>query len=386
MKTFITFNLFIAFGIMKCMKALLIVMVTTNSVCTGSCSKDTELIANQPEIAINEKSKEAEKTDTEKDSYENKGESDGSTESGQGAEGQPQQEPIMKSVEKIQIFPNDHALKKSISNKPVDKNSEAILTHIDKNISTFPDFGSGTWKGEPIGIPFTVVGKNQPKIPVTFRGNATDANYGHESEKGPFPIPLNAPVEAKFAMDGHVITVDVDNGMLYELYNAEQSGAGWVASSAAVFDLNSKEMRPEGWTSADAAGLPIFPLLVRYEETQTGEIDHPIRFVLERSKIYEGYVHPANHLIAGKKRDNLLPMGGRLRLKADFDISSFSATNQVILRAMKKYGLILADVGVNMYLKGAPHEKWDNNDLRELKKVKVSNFEVIELVEIKIRD
>ncbi|MGB6154169.1 MAG: hypothetical protein WBG48_19455, partial [Pricia sp.] len=180
--------------------------------------------------------------------------------------------------------------------------------------------------------------------------------------------------------------VDVDNGMLYELFNAEQSGEGWSASSAAVFNLNTIDFRPDGWTSADASGLPIFPLLIRYDEIRTGEIDHAIRFSLSRSKIYEGYVHPARHLISGEKWDGLLPFGGRLRLKPDFDISSYSQTNQTILRAMKKHGLILADVGRNMFLKGSPHENWDNYDLKELRNIKVSDFEVIELGEIKTRD
>ncbi len=223
------------------------------------------------------------------------------------------------------------------------------------------------------------VGSSQPKVPIVFRGNGKGGNHGDESDQGPFPIPLDAPVEAKFAYDSHVIAIDVDNGMLYELYNAEQSGDGWSTSSAAVFNLNTTEFRPDGWTSADASGLPIFPLLIRYDEVRTGEIDHAIRFSLERSKIYEGYVHPARHLIAGEKWDGLLPFGGRLRLKADFDISSISQTNQIILRAMKKYGLILADVGRSMFLKGGPHEDWDNYDLKEIRKIKVSDFEVIEL-------
>lgn len=383
---------------MKCMKSLMIFLIATNSIYMGSCSKDLELVPDLQEISEKWESKDLGKTAKKKKKSKNREESEEASEDELaqtvGEEEQPQQPPQEQqpsqeqqpqSVEEIQIFPKDHPLNRVISQRPVAENSEAILAHIGFDVGLFADFGSGTWEGEPIGIPFVVVGGDQPKVPITFRSNATDGNYGHESDKGPFPIPLDATVEAKFTSDGHVITIDVDNGMLYELYNAEQSGDGWQASSAAAFDLNSTEMRPAGWTSADAAGLPIFPLLIRYEEVQKGEIDHPIRFVLDRSKIYEGYVHPASHMISGKKEDNLLPMGGRLRLKSDFDISAFSHTNQIILRAMKKYGLILADAGVNMFLKGSPNENWNNADLRELKKVIVSDFEVVELGTITTR-
>ncbi|TGV04135.1 hypothetical protein [Flavivirga rizhaonensis] len=290
------------------------------------------------------------------------------------------------SVENIQIFPVAHPLNMDISSGPVDVNSDLIINNIGINKGLFPDFGSGEWEGAPIGIPYVSVDGSQSKVSITFRANNYDENYGGESDQGSFPIPLNAPIEGNGAGDSHVISVDVENGMLYELYNASQEGDGFEASSAAVFDLKKTEFRPDGWTSADAAGLPIFPLLVRYPEIEKGVIDHPIRFTITRSKIYEGYVHPARHLVSGNTSDELLPFGGRLRLKADYDISGFSETNQIILTAMKKYGLMLADVGSDMFITGAPHEKWDNDDLKKLKQVTLDNFEVIELGTITLKN
>lgn len=292
----------------------------------------------------------------------------------------------INDIENIQIFPANHPLNLDISNSPVDANSDLIINNIGANKGLFPDFGSGDYQGSPIGIPYVSVNGNQPKVPITFRSNSYDDNYGDESDQGPFPIPLNAPIEGNGAGDSHVISVDVENRMLYELYNATQVGTGFEASSAAVFNLNTVAFRTDGWTSADAAGLPIFPLLVRYPEIEKGEIDHPIRFTINRSKIYEGYVHPARHLVSGNTSDELLPFGGRLRLKADFDISGFSETNKIILTAMKKYGLILADVGSDMFITGAPHEKWDNDDLKNLLQVTLDNFEVIELGTITLND
>ncbi|GAA4277619.1 hypothetical protein GCM10022259_23430 [Aquimarina mytili] len=291
----------------------------------------------------------------------------------------------MADAENIQLFPENHPLNMDISNSPIDPNSDLILNNIGLSEHLFADFGSGLYQGAPIGIPYVVVNNNQPLVPITFRANSYDGNYGDESDQGPFPIPLNAPIEGNGAGDSHIISVNIENGMLYELYNASQSGAGFEASSAAVFDLNTVTYRPDGWTSADAAGLPIFPLLVRYPEIEKGEIDHPIRFTIGRNKIYEGYVLPARHLVSGERSDELLPFGGRLRLKANYDISSFSETNQIILRAMKKYGLILADVGSDIFITGAPNDNWDNDDLRNLQQVTLDNFEVIELGEISTR-
>lgn len=296
-------------------------------------------------------------------------------------ENEPDTDP--KEVESMAIFPESHPLNMDISSLAVDPNSDAILSNIGLTKGLFADFGSGLYEGVIIGIPYVAVTNDQPSIPVTYRGNSYDDDYGDESDPGPFPIPLSMTLEGNGEGDSHAIAVNVDNGMLYELYNAGINGNTWEASSGAVFNLNEEEYRPLYWTSADAAGLPIFPLLIRYPEIEEkGEIDHAIRFTIRRSAIYEGFVHPARHLVSGNTDNNLLPFGGRLRLKDDVDISSFSETNQVILRAMKKYGLILADVGSDMFISGAPHDDWDNDDLKELGQIKVSDFDVIELGEI----
>ena len=288
----------------------------------------------------------------------------------------------LTTAEDMILFPSSHPLNQEISSEPVDVNSTKILENIGMDVGLFADFGSGEYKGSPIGIPYAVVGRDQPQVPITFRKNSYDGNYGGESDQGPFPIPLDAPIEGNGQGDSHVLVVEANNNILYELYNASRSNDGWEASSAAKWDLDKVEFRTEGWTSADAAGLPIFPLLVRYSEIQKGAIDHAIRFTIPRSKIYEGYVFPASHLVSGETGDELLPFGARLRLKEDFDISGYSETNQIILRALKKYGLILADVGSSMFLSGAPNDGWDNDDLRDLKTVKVKDFEVVEMGEI----
>jgi len=175
--------------------------------------------------------------------------------------------------------------------------------------------------------------------------------------------------------------VDIENKKLYELYNASPTSNGWGASSAALFDLTSNALRPDGWTSADAAGLPIFPGLVRYDEVVKGEIDHPIRFTLRSSKVTNAYIDPARHKVNGTNTNTAAPtpMGMRIRLKASIDISGYSATNRIILTAMKKYGLILADIGSDMYISGAPDERWDNDDLRNLGNIKASDFEVVQM-------
>ena len=239
------------------------------------------------------------------------------------------------------------------------------------------DFGSGVWEGAPIGIPYVVVCGSQTKYPVTFRGNATDDNYGSESDAGPYAIPLNAPIEGNGVGDKHVIAVDKENKVLYELYNATVNGNHWEASSGAIFDLKTNTLRTEGFTSADAAGLPIFAGLVRYDEIVKGEIDHPIRFTLEKPNVKPAYISPARHKVNSTGGQYSLPFGARIRLKSSFDISSYSATNQIILKAMKKYGLILADIGSNFYITGSPDDRWNNDDLQKLGRVKGSDFEVV---------
>jgi hypothetical protein len=282
----------------------------------------------------------------------------------------------ISDAENIEIFPADNAWNQDISSLPVDPYSDQIIAGFSSS-SLKADFGSGLWDNAPIGIPFVVVCGNQLKVNVAFRSNGYDGNYGDESDVGPYAIPLNAPVEGNGNGDSHVIAVDKDNGILYELYNASVSGNHWEASSGVIFNLKSNALRKEGWTSADAAGLPIFPGLVRYEEVLKGTIDHAIRFTLNSSNVKSAYISPARHKVNSSGGQYSLPFGAKIRLKKNFDVSSYSKRLQVILNAMKKYGLILADIGSNMYFSGAPDERWDNDELHQLGNIKASSFEVV---------
>ena len=283
---------------------------------------------------------------------------------------------VQSDILSMQIFPTDNSWNKDISAAAVDPASTQILTAYSSS-GVKADFGSGLWDNAPIGIPFVVVCGNQKKVPIVFRSNATDGNYGDESDPGPYPVPLNAPIEGNGQGDSHVLVVDKDNDMLYELYNASVNGDHWEASSGAVFNLSSNALRTDGWTSADAAGLPIFPGLVKYDEVANGSIDHAIRFTLAKSNVKPAYIPPATHRVNSTGGQYSLPFGAKIRLKANFDISSYPQNDQVILKALKKYGLILADIGSNMYISGAPDERWNNDELQQLGKVKASDFEVI---------
>jgi hypothetical protein len=279
-------------------------------------------------------------------------------------------------AESMAIFPADNSFNQDISGLAADANSSQILANY-ATTGVKADFGSGLWDGAPIGIPFTVVCGSQPKIAVSFRANSYDGNYGDESDPGPYPIPLNTPIEGNGQGDSHVIAIDKENSILYELYNASINGDHWEASSGAVFNLKSNQLRQNGWTSADAAGLPIFAGLVRYDEMVKGVIDHAIRFTLTKSNVKPAYIAPATHKVSSTGGQYSLPFGAKIRLKAGFDISAYPAHIQVILKAMKKYGLILADIGSNMYISGAPDERWNNDELQQLGKVKASDFEVV---------
>jgi hypothetical protein len=279
-------------------------------------------------------------------------------------------------AENIAIFPADNALNTDISQAPIDPYNAQIIAAL-ATYGCKADFGSGLWEGAPIGIPYVVVCGNQTKYTVDFRGNDYDDDYGDESDAGPYAIPLNAPIEGNGEGDAHVIAIDKENKILYELYNASVNGNKWEASSGAIYNLNSNALRPLGWTSADAAGLPIFAGLVRYEEVLKGEIDHAIRFTLSKPNVKPGYISPARHKVNSTGGQYSLPFGARIRLKADYDISKFPAKVQVILRAMKKYGLILADIGSNMYITGAPDDRWNNDELQQLGKIKGADFEVV---------
>jgi hypothetical protein len=318
------------------------------------------------------------KTSNDNDGNNKTNDSGGSGSSGGGDNNNSTSGCTAKKVdaENIAIFPADNPWNKDISGSTVDPYNTQIIDAL-KGYSIKADFGSGLWEGSPIGIPYVVVCGSQTKYSVTFRGDGDDDNYGDESDKGPYAIPLNAPIEGNGAGDAHVIAVDKDNRILYELYNSNVNGNHWEASSGAIFDLKTNTLRTDGNTSADAAGLPIFPGLVRYEEILKGEIDHPIRFTLEKPNVKPAYIFPARHKVNSYGGQYSLPFGARIRLKSSFNISGYSATNQIILKAMKKYGLILADIGSNLYITGSPDDRWNNDDLRKLGNVKGSDFEVV---------
>ncbi|WP_261302405.1 copper amine oxidase N-terminal domain-containing protein [Paenibacillus andongensis] len=291
--------------------------------------------------------------------------------------GKPKQLPVPEqsgngsSSAALQVFPEDNPWNTDISKYPVHANSAGFIASIGLNSKMHADFGT-VWEGAPIGIPYTIVDGNQPKVNVTF------TDYTDESDPGPYPIPANALIEGGSASDGdrHVIVVDKSNQLLYELYNARFSSDGWTASNGAKWDLTSNALRTKYWTSADAAGLPIFPGLVRYEEAAAGEINHALRFTVQKTQ--RGFIAPATHYASSSTDPNHPPMGLRLRLRSDFDISGFSPTNRTILRALQKYGMIVADNGSNLYLSGAPNPKWDDDDLHNLGKLKGSDFEVVD--------
>jgi hypothetical protein len=270
-------------------------------------------------------------------------------------------------------FPADSLWNRDISNDPVDSNSTAVINFIGSTLGVHADFGAGQFQGSAIGIPYLVVGSQQPPVTVNFTA------FGSESDPGPMPIPVTALIEGYPTPTGdrHVLVLDNSNCFLYELYNSAVSGNSWNAGSAAVWDLLANEKRPYSWTSADAAGLPIFPGLARYDEVAAGKISHALRFTLQNSRA--AIVPPASHWAATTSNASAAPMGMRMRLKASFNISTYSAANQVILNALKKYGMIMADNGSNMYLSGAPDDRWDNNDLHLLGQVKASDFEVIQM-------
>jgi hypothetical protein len=265
------------------------------------------------------------------------------------------------------IFPESNSINQDISHAPVDPNSAAYIASIGLTGHLHPDFGTNP----SYGIPYTVVGPHQPKVPIKF------TEYGEESNPGPYPIPANAPIEgAGEAGDRHVLVLQESSCKLYELYNAQRAATGWEAGSGAVFDLRSNALRPNGWTSADAAGLPIFPLLVRYPEVQAGQIDHALRVTVARTQA--GFIHPATHFASSSSDPDLPPMGLRLRLKASYSLAGFHGESLIILRALKRYGLIVADNGSSWYITGAPDPRWRDEDLEQIKRVPGAAFEAVQ--------
>lgn len=277
-------------------------------------------------------------------------------------------------------FPADNAWNTDISAFPVDPNSANLIASIGVGTSLHADFGAGLYNGAPIGIPYLVVSGSQARLPINYTA------YGDESDPGPFPIPLSAPIEGGNQSNGdrHVLVIDRDNNRLYEIGNAYPQASRWDASGGALFNLDSNTVRPggqPGWTSADAAGLPIFPGLARYDEAMLGAggIRHALRFTVARSR--RAYVPPATHFASSNTSVDLPPMGMRVRLKASYQIpTSFSTETKALLQAMKTYGLIVADNGSNWFISGAPDERWNNERLAsELRQVTGSQFEVVRM-------
>ena len=270
------------------------------------------------------------------------------------------------------IFSNNDPWNSSIDTDPVDPNSNNLIASIGLNNGLHPDFGAN-YNGGPFGIPYVLVKGTQAKVGMIF-------DYPGESDPGPYPVPADAPIEGGSSSTGdrHVLVIDKDNWMLYELFDAHpQSNGSWKAGSGAVFNMTTGTTRPAGWTSADAAGLPILPGLVRYDEVSKGAINHALRFTVVHSR--HAYVAPARHFASSSKDVNLPPMGMRVRLKASFDISGYPPLAKVVLTALKKYGMMVADNGSNWYISGTPDARWSDDDLNTLKQVKGSSFEVVQM-------
>ncbi len=274
------------------------------------------------------------------------------------------------------LFPPDNVWHADVSALPLDPRSDAWVDSIGRAEPLHPDFGAGLFAGGPIGIPFTVVPALQPLVPIAFF-------YADESDPGPYPIPPLAPVEGGRRLgrgkgDRHVLVVEESTCALYEVFDARRRrrGASWKAGSGAVWDLGSNALRPRSWTSADAAGLPILAGLVRYEEVAAGEIGHAIRFTAPRTQ--RAYLWPARHFASSSTDPALPPMGAWARLKAGFDVSGFSPANQVILRALQRHGMILADNGSPWFLSGTPDPRWDDDDLHALAALTGDDFEFVD--------
>ncbi len=272
------------------------------------------------------------------------------------------------------MLPSNNIWNRRVDDLPLHAMSSAYINTIGANTGFHMDFGSGLWQGAPIGIPYVDVPGSQPLVPITFL-------YDDESDPGPYPIPPDAPIEGGSAGTGdrHVLVVDRDNCMLYEVFYAFPQGGGtsWTGDSGAVYDLMSNDLRPDGWTSADAAGLPILPGLVRYDEIEAGAIRHALRFTAPQTQ--RAYVWPARHFASSSTNLNHPPMGIRARLKSGYDISGFSPEMQVLLTALKEYGMMLADNGSAWYISGVPDERWDNDDLHTLDILQGSDFEIVDV-------
>jgi hypothetical protein len=270
------------------------------------------------------------------------------------------------------VLPDDSIWHADVSKLPVDPRSSAYVAAIGDSAPLKADFGSGLWDGGPIGIPYAVVDSHTPRVAVSF-------DYADESDAGPYPIPKDVPIEGGAQSDGdrHVLLVDKESCTLYELFAASpQDDGSWHAGSGAIWNLKSNALRPDGWTSADAAGLPILPGLVRYDEVASGSIGHAIRVTVPRTQ--QAAIWPARHVASSRTDASLPPMGLRLRLKANVDISGYPPQLRAILTALKAYGLIVADNGSPWFMSGVPDEHWNNDMLHLLGQLHGSDFEVVD--------
>jgi hypothetical protein len=265
------------------------------------------------------------------------------------------------------VFPASNPWNQRVDSLPVAADSATLVASIGLDAPVHADFGSGLYEGSRIGIPFDVVTSRTPRTRVTF-------DYADESDKGPYPIPRNVHVEG--GSDRHALLFDRSACKLYELYALQRSGNGWHAGSGAIFNLRTNALRPAGWTSADAAGLPIFPGLARWDEAARGAITHALRFTARRTR--RAYVYPARHYASDSNDASLPPMGLRVRLKASFDVSGFPPQARIVLTALKRYGMILADNGAPWFVSGAPDPHWSNDQLHTLGRLHGSDFEVVD--------
>jgi hypothetical protein len=273
------------------------------------------------------------------------------------------------------VFPASSVWNQPVDKLPVAANSATLIGSIGVGAAVHADFGSGLYDGSRIGIPFVVVhGRRTSKARVAF-------DYANESDKAPYPIPAGVPIEGAPAHanegDRHALILDRDSCKLYELYALRRQGAGWAAGSGAIWNLRSNALRPAGWTSADAAGLPILPGLARWDgDASTGHIAHALRFTVARTR--RAYTYPARHFASDSTDPTLPPMGLRVRLKANVDITKLPPQARIVAQAMKTYGLILADNGSNWYVSGAPSPHWSNDQLHALGSLTGADFEVVD--------
>jgi hypothetical protein len=277
------------------------------------------------------------------------------------------QTPTLAKARECPVFPDTFPTNERVDRLPVAHDSAAIIRSIGIGGSIHPDFGSGRWDGQPIGIPFDVVDRTTPRSKVGF-------DYASESDHVRYPIPRGVHIEG--GSDRHAILIDRDSCRLYELFDLRRQGGGWRAGSGATWNLRSNRLRPAGWTSADAAGLPILPLLARYDEVRLGEIGHALRVTVARTR--RAYVYPARHFASSLTDRSLPRMGERLRLKAGVDISGLPRQARVVARAMRRYGLIVADNGSDWFVSGARAAGWDNDQLHALGRLTGRDFEVVD--------